>query len=313
MSNFAPVLIITLNRFEHLKRCVESLSLCIEAIDTELFIALDYPYKDSHWEGYNLIKSYVQNIKSFKSVTIFERPKNFGAEKNFIEAQKYIFSKFNRMIFTEDDNVFSKSFLNFINCGLNVYEIRKDIFSISGYNYPVKMPVNYIDDIYIFKGYSAWGVGFWKEKWDSLDYENTEKHLKEIKYFLSNKQNIKECNSIAKNYTIALKNIIKNDYITGDTLVCYYQIKNKMFSVFPTINLVRNMGHDGTGIHGGFMKNDIYKKQDILHEEKKYFMPIDIQDNKSINRVLYFYFKGSFFKKLIPFLWRKLFFSKMLK
>jgi hypothetical protein len=305
MNSFAPVLIVTLNRFEHFKKCVESLSLCSEAMDTDLFIALDYPSKDTHWEGYNKIKNYLNSISLFKTMTVIEREYNFGAEKNFIEAQKIIFSKFDRMILSEDDNIFSKTFLNFINCGLDVYKSRKDIFSISGYNYPVKMPKAYTDDVYIFKGYSAWGVGFWKEKWELFDYENREKHLNDLRLFLSDKQNIKKCNAIAKNYVIALKNIIKNDYITGDTLVCYYQIKNQMHSVFPTINLVKNMGHDGTGIHGGYMENDIYSRQFILQENKDYIMPYTISDNGSINRVLYNYFNPSFFKRLLSWTLRK--------
>lgn len=41
--NDAPILIPTLNRYEHLKRCVESLAKNKLAKESELVIGLDYP------------------------------------------------------------------------------------------------------------------------------------------------------------------------------------------------------------------------------------------------------------------------------
>ena len=90
ITQFAPVLIPTLNRYEHFKRCVESLAHCTHADKTDLFIALDYPLKDSHWKGYKKIKQYLSEISGFKTITIIERERNFGAIDNFISAQKYL-------------------------------------------------------------------------------------------------------------------------------------------------------------------------------------------------------------------------------
>lgn len=39
---YYPVLIPTLNRFQHFKECVESLAVCTHADKTELLIGLDY-------------------------------------------------------------------------------------------------------------------------------------------------------------------------------------------------------------------------------------------------------------------------------
>lgn len=43
ITHYAPVIIPTLNRYVHLKRCVDSLAKCTHAPDTELIIGLDYP------------------------------------------------------------------------------------------------------------------------------------------------------------------------------------------------------------------------------------------------------------------------------
>ena len=62
-ENLAPVTIPTLCRYEHFKRCIESLSRCTLADKTEVYVALDYPAKESHWDGYNKIKDYLLSHK----------------------------------------------------------------------------------------------------------------------------------------------------------------------------------------------------------------------------------------------------------
>ena len=59
MKNFAPVLIPTLNRFNHFKSCLDSLRKCTYSDQTDLFIALDYPLKENHFEGYYKILNYL--------------------------------------------------------------------------------------------------------------------------------------------------------------------------------------------------------------------------------------------------------------
>lgn len=46
---YYPVIIPTLNRFEHFKNCVESLANCTYAPETELIIGLDFPPAENTW------------------------------------------------------------------------------------------------------------------------------------------------------------------------------------------------------------------------------------------------------------------------
>jgi len=52
ITKFAPVLITTMNRYKHLKRCLDSLSKNIHASKTQLYIALDAPASEGHKKGY---------------------------------------------------------------------------------------------------------------------------------------------------------------------------------------------------------------------------------------------------------------------
>ena len=104
---YAPVLITTLNRYEHFKETITSLSQCTGADMTDLYIALDYPPTPFYEDGYRKIVEYLPTISGFKSVNIIKREKNYGMGKNFHDAlHQVIFTKYDRFIFSEDDNLF---------------------------------------------------------------------------------------------------------------------------------------------------------------------------------------------------------------
>ena len=76
---YAPVIIPTLCRFEHFKRCVESLKRCTGAEYTDVYVGVDYPSQESHWEGYQKICNYVSEVTGFRSFNVILRDRNFGA------------------------------------------------------------------------------------------------------------------------------------------------------------------------------------------------------------------------------------------
>ena len=77
---YAPVLIPTLNRYEHLKKCLESLSRCTWAEETEVYVALDYPPSEKYMEGWKKNKEFLENCgdMGFKKLHLIERKENYG-------------------------------------------------------------------------------------------------------------------------------------------------------------------------------------------------------------------------------------------
>jgi len=293
MDNFAPILIPTLNRFEHLKRCVKSLISCAYADKTDLYISLDYPLIEAHWKARKEIETYIENIHGFRSVNVIKRNENFGATKNFYASLAEVFEKHDRVIFSEDDNEFSPNFLDFINKGLEKYKDNPFIFSVSGYNYPIKVPANYDSNIYSWYGFSAWGVGLWKDKWQKIDW-NEDSLLENVRIFLRKFNEIIKINKIANQYISALIYMLEINKLHGDGYICMYQFLNNMYSVFPKISRVRNLGHDGTGINCGTLEYDIYKGQELYSDSCSYELPTAIKPDKEINKLLSSYFKTSY-------------------
>lgn len=267
MDNFAPVLIPTLNRDVHFKRCVESLSKCTHADKTDLYIAFDYPLKDIHWDGYRQIEKYLNKIKGFKSVSIIKRDENYGVRKNINNARKTIFEKYDSIIFSEDDNEFSPNFLDYINKGLDKFENDQRITAICGYNYPIKMSRSYTDkDYYYSKKFAGWGYGSWRNR--KIRYEiSTQELTKVVKDIqLINKLIRYHGLHILQNYLGYIK--FKRDKF-GDGAITLQLTMNNEFCVFPSISKVRNHGHDGTGVNCGRLSSNIYSNQHI--DDKSYF------------------------------------------
>lgn len=172
---YAPVVIPTLNRYEHLRQCLESLSRCTWADQTEVYVALDYPPMDK-WDkyapGWEKNRDWLRSIGDFgfKKLHVIERTENYGTwlpgqkgnGKSLIHDE--ILPRYDRYIVTEDDNVFAPSFLEYMNKGLELFENDDKVQSIGGYRFIHPL---LFDDNTFFRtsvDYCPWGVGFWVKK-----------------------------------------------------------------------------------------------------------------------------------------------------
>jgi hypothetical protein len=247
ISRFAPVLICTLNRHVHFKHCIESLAACTHADKTDLFIGLDYPSKEAHWKSYKIIEAYLHTIKGFKTVNITIRKKNFGVNDNWNGMQKYVFEQYDRIIISEDDNVFSSNFLDYINRGLDYYENNNKIIAIGGYNVPAKFPVNYKYDYYLSTYFNGWGFGTWRDR----KIEDITSYNGGYNEIITNKKLFKKFKKIHPKLIQYLKRIHDGKLDAGDYKITFHLIKNNLYTIRPIKSLVNNTGNDGSGVHSG--------------------------------------------------------------
>jgi len=252
---YAPVCITTLNRYEHLKQCLESLSKCTWANRTEVFVALDYPPLDQ-WEkyapGWEKNREFLHSCgdMGFKKLHLIEREENYGIwlpghrgnGKNLVE---YIQKKYDRYIVSEDDNVFAPAFLEYMDKGLEMFKDDSLVYSISGYRF--HFPFLFDNSSYIRQSidYNPWGVGLWSEK-----------VLPEINYkWFRHELSLAKINYIVKQFGFgALSSVISKcsrsnygrQYIDSDVW-SYMQITG-IEQINPSVSLVQNIGLDGSGV-----------------------------------------------------------------
>jgi len=252
----APVLIPTLCRFDHFKACIESLAGNTCAKDTEVFIGVDHPTKEGHWEGYKEICRYLEETEfPFLKVNVYKRSSNYGVEKNAEELAAVAEQKYDRYIFTEDDNVFSAKFLEYMNTMLEKIKDSEEIYGVCGYSYPVKYSGSNSDacSVFVKTAFPEWGYGTFFDKRNKFKEEYTHEFLiNSLKSGSANKL-IKKFGNIY--YTWYINRVCDKKVEYNDIDVQIYEVITGKYSVMPCKSLSRNIGWDGSGIN---CKNEVY-------------------------------------------------------
>jgi len=254
---YAPIVIPTLNRYVHLKRCIESLAKCPEAKETELYLGLDYPPSDKYIEGYEQILNYVNSgIEGFKNIVVVKREQNLGALRNARALRDMIYIKYDRYIYTEDDNEFASCFLSYMNEALNRYKDDKSIFCV----YAAKPAVKDVDSVgtsaFLTTYFSAYGTGFWRDK-DRVVLETVNRDY--IEDLCCSRSKLLKLKRVFPNsITFLCSALLRKESVYCipdgtipiiDTVLMIYSIVEDEYIVCSPFPMVKNWGYDGSGVN----------------------------------------------------------------
>ena len=168
--NLAPIILFVYNRPEHTKKTVEALKSNLFASESLLFIFSDGYKNQNDKRAVEDVRKYISTISGFKEIKINLKDNNLGLANSVISGVTEVINKYDKAIVLEDDIITSKYFLKFMNEALDFYEEDKRIYSISGYNFPIKIPESYQHKIYISPRPSSWGWATWKDRWEKVDW-----------------------------------------------------------------------------------------------------------------------------------------------
>lgn len=249
---YAPIYIPTLNRYEHFRQCLESLESCTGAGHTDVIIGLDYPPSDKYVDGWKKIDRYLHEKEAhngFANLIVHRRDHNCGignANSNSARLSKYIRENYDRYIFSEDDNVFSPNFLQFMNKGLEYFEKDERVVAICGYCHPID---------YVCKGnyfaqnvnHSVWGVAKWVRKDDVIKADLERSFFKKALY------SPYKMYKVAKTGWGRVLSVILNstkDYVwASDQNLSIWMLLNDKVMLMPSITKVRNIGWDELSVN----------------------------------------------------------------
>ncbi len=248
---YAPVMITTCNRYEHLKRCLESLQKNTYADETEVYISVDYPPSEEYRSGWEKVCGFLKKpLMGFKEVHIYYQKKNLGPDLNYQYLEELIFRQVDRLIFTEDDNEFSVNFLAYMDKGLELYEKHPTVYGICGYadEFPFESGT---DNVIALTNFSAWGMGLWREKEKVIHQRLTRQYwIKQSKKFcLMWRIYSRRSRLFSRMLGTLLENdesdqLPNTDINRGIILAC-----NGYCTINPTVSKVRNWGWDGSGMN----------------------------------------------------------------
>ena len=243
----APVVLFVYNRLEHTIDVLESLSKNLLAKDTELFVFSDAAKSEKGLEKVNEVREYINRKNwqsSFQSVTIIQAEKNKGLANSVIDGVSEIIEKYGKVIAVEDDLILSPYFLKYMNGALDYYQNDSQIWSISGYSFPMKCLQRYSHDVfYSYRGCS-WGWATWSDRWQTVDWEARDYYKmrddeKWIERF--NRGGV----DLADMLTMQMEGKIDSWAIRW----CFSQSNQEKYTVYPKNSYLQNSGCDGT--HSG--------------------------------------------------------------
>mgnify|MGYP002959656942 CR=1 FL=1 len=296
---FAPVIIPTLNRYSHFKQCLESLEACTLADKTVVYVALDYPPSQKYVDGWKKIDNYLRDKEShnnFMKLIVYRRHTNCGvgglnSNSNLLHTEMQ--EKYDCYIISEDDNVFSPNFLEYMNCCFSRFKNDDNIVAICGYTQPYPF-VNENNSYFFHKtDMSCWGYGLWSSKIQKIEKE-IKSGFFEKSFSVHNIIKIKKygLNRLYQYLSYVLRNQKKYFWVTDCVISCYVILTDK-YVINPTVSKVRNIGWDESG---NSFKNpkvlkafgnipEIHKKQVIDNEAHFEFIgdpTLHMEENDSI-------------------------------
>jgi hypothetical protein len=242
--NLAPIVLFTYDRVEHTRLTLEALAANQGAAESDLYVYSDGPKSGQSEERVRSVREYLGSVSGFKSVTVIERETNMGLASSVITGVSETLKRSPSVIVMEDDLVTSRNFLGFVNAALATYERRPDIFSVTGYNYPIEMPSSYRDDAYLSYRGSSWGWGTWRDRWSQVDWSVGD-YAESVE-----DPRVQECfrrggDDLPQMLEMQMSGQLDSWSIRFD----YAHAKHDAFCVHPVVSKVQNIGFDGSGVH----------------------------------------------------------------
>ncbi len=283
-----PVLFMVFNRPEKTQQVFDSIR---KVKPTKLYVAIDAPRegRQDDVENSNKVKAIVHNVDWPCEVHYLEHEKNLGCSKAGITAWNWLFEHEDRMIFIEDDGLGNESAFYFVQEMLERYKDDNRIAYVGAVNYGPK----YGDESYFFSRQPAatYFMGTWKRVFNKYEYNIDSFPVVRwswefYRHFNSLGEYILECMGF-KAYMNSIKNGVR--FNTYDRQMIYLSYRYNMYSIYPNVNMVSNIGLDG-GANNHLDVNDPfyleyanrtrYKLSEIIH-------PVSVSVDKVFEKKFY--------------------------
>lgn len=263
----APIIVTVYDRLQHFQQCIGALQRNGPAKESELYVVSDAPGKPEHAPKVEQVRAYAQSITGFRKLHLVFREENYGAFRSILAITLQVVNQHGRFIFLEDDVIASPSFLDYLNDGLNFYEADQRIFSVAAYTFPVQFPKDFEADVFFFPANCPWGFATWKDRWGKVDFSAKDRYA----VALGNRKLYKKLISTGSYVMQLLRSDSQGRIEAPDVRSAFHQFIHEVYTVYPRVSKVMNIGLDGSGMHSGIDKNNKYLVQPDTSTNKTTF------------------------------------------
>jgi hypothetical protein len=242
--NWAPIALFTYDRPDHTRRTLEALAANHGAAESDLFVYSDGPKTADSEGSVGGVREYLQTVTGFRSLTLIAREQNMGLANSVIAGVTEVLGHSDSVVVMEDDLLTASNFLAFMNSALSTYKHQPNVFSVTGYNYPLDMPASYREDAYLSYRGSSWGWGTWRDRWSTVDWS-----VGDYADFVGDPQVQELFRRGGDDLPVMLEMQMSGELDSWSIRFDYAHFKHDAFCVHPVVSKVQNIGFDGSGIH----------------------------------------------------------------
>ncbi len=293
----APVVVFAYNRPDHLQRTLAALAACRLAGRTSVHVFADGARKPAAAEAVAAVRDVLSREAAamrFAAFHVQASEVNLGLANSIIRGVGQVLAGTGRVIVLEDDLLISEDFLEFMNDCLEFYEDDASIGAISGFSPLGELPASCVDDVYMTFRNCSHGWGTWSRVWSSVDWTASGAAGLASDLGLRRAFN-REGNDRYDRLRRQLAGRIDSWSIRfGLSLFL-----SRLATVYPSVNRVRNIGFDGSGVHCGTdaSKNDVISAS--AYRLKSLRLNPDIQ--KAFHEIYSGSFRGRALREVLAF------------
>lgn len=220
----------------------------------KLYLVSDGPRTNVEGEDKQVVevRNYIEkNIDWPCEIEKIYAAENMGCGKRISSALDYVFSKEEWAIILEDDCLPDKSFFTYCEDMLTRFKDDERIISVSGTNSLANKCGELVkeDNILFSHIPFVWGWATWKRAWDKYDFRMQDwkaQYKQKKKMIRSNLPSV----DAYRYYMAQFRSMyhLENPSSWAFQLT-YCALKNNMFSVVPSVNLVENLGFKEGATH----------------------------------------------------------------
>ncbi len=241
---YAPIAIFAFNRPGHLSNLFTTLLTNPEAEFSEIYLFIDGPRTHDEKKLTSETKKIGLDFSKFLNLNIFQNEKNLGLSESILGGIDKVLLTHDRVIVLEDDLELSPNFLRFINRGLEVHKSDLSVASIQGFSLIDLRPP---ETSYFLRGADCWGWATWSNRWESL--------VRDPRILLDQLRKRKLTRNFDLNGAYPYTNLLERNCagVVDSWAIRWHasMFLEEKFSLYPAKSLVKNMGRDGSGTHGG--------------------------------------------------------------
>lgn len=247
-----PVAIFLFKRLDSVLRIV---SVLRQIEPKKVFLIGDGPRSDEEVQAVLNARSSIEDAIDWScEVETNYADRNRGVFENIAGGAKWVFSKTDKAIFLEDDNLPQKTFFEFCKEMLERYEMDESIFWVCGTNYLERYrPADGAS--YVFSRHLLpCGWASWANKFNRY-YDSNFKLLKSGESKKRAKRTY-SCNALYRQQIRSARSEVYRKQKTGKYASWDFQLPlsiraNGLVGIVPCSNQIENIGVDEFSIHGG--------------------------------------------------------------